>query len=87
MIIPVHVHVNIFESTCSSLVLMQILPAAPEFTIFPEDISVPENGSVVLTCEANADPRPKIWWTVNGLDPAFYLDGIRKMIIGNVCLI
>ncbi|KAL7059988.1 hypothetical protein AAHC03_09230 [Spirometra sp. Aus1] len=57
--------------------------SAPTFTKFPVDTSVPENGSVVFTCEATADPRPKIWWTVNGRDPSFYLDGVRKLISGN----
>lgn len=61
-----------------------LLVAAPKFTVFPVDTMVPENGSVIFTCEAKADPRPKVRWTVNGLDPSFYLDGVRKLISGNV---
>ncbi|VDN98408.1 unnamed protein product [Rodentolepis nana] len=57
--------------------------SAPKLTKFPVDTTVPENGSIVFTCEANADPRPMIRWTVNGLDPSFYLDGVRKLISGN----
>ncbi|EUB59051.1 Neuroglian [Echinococcus granulosus] len=61
--------------------------SAPKFTIFPVDTMVPENGSVVFTCEAEADPRPKVRWTVNGLDPSFYLDGVRKLISGNTMIL
>ncbi|VDD77025.1 unnamed protein product [Mesocestoides corti] len=57
--------------------------SAPKLVVHPVDTTVPENGSVVFTCEAQADPRPKIRWTVNGLDPSFYLDGVRKLISGN----
>ncbi|KAL5966472.1 Neuroglian [Taenia solium] len=61
--------------------------SAPKFTVFPIDTMVPENGSVIFTCEAKADPRPKIRWTVNGLDPSFYLDGVRKLISGNTMIL
>ncbi|KAM3177450.1 hypothetical protein ACTXT7_004535 [Hymenolepis weldensis] len=61
--------------------------SAPKFTVFPVDTTVPENGSIVFTCEANADPRPMIRWTVNGLDPSFYLDGVRKLISGNTMIL
>ncbi|VDM16171.1 unnamed protein product [Hydatigera taeniaeformis] len=61
--------------------------SAPKFTTFPVDTMVPENGSVIFTCEAEADPRPKVRWTVNGLDPSFYLDGVRKLISGNTMIL
>uniref|UniRef100_A0A0R3W956 Neuroglian n=1 Tax=Taenia asiatica TaxID=60517 RepID=A0A0R3W956_TAEAS len=61
--------------------------SAPKFAVFPVDTMVPENGSVIFTCEAKADPRPKIRWTVNGLDPSFYLDGVRKLISGNTMIL
>ncbi|KAM7535344.1 hypothetical protein Aperf_G00000097093 [Anoplocephala perfoliata] len=61
--------------------------SAPKFTAFPVDTTVPENGSVVFTCEAEADPRQMIRWTVNGLDPSFYLDGTRKLISGSTMIL
>lgn len=56
----------------------------PKFIEKPEDITVPVNGSVTFRCTASGDPPPKIRWTINGEDPSSYLDGVRKVLHGNV---
>ncbi|CAH8558035.1 unnamed protein product [Dicrocoelium dendriticum] len=56
----------------------------PTFVEKPEDITVPVNGSVTFRCTAKGTPTPQIRWTVNGEDPAGYIDGVRKTLSGSV---
>ncbi|KAL3319029.1 hypothetical protein Ciccas_002299 [Cichlidogyrus casuarinus] len=59
-----------------------IVRRRPKFVNFPTDQNVPVGGSAVFDCTADADPPASVKWTVNGLDPNQYLDGIRKRIEG-----
>ncbi|KAF8568840.1 hypothetical protein P879_04178 [Paragonimus westermani] len=65
-------------------VLVQV---PPTFTEKPEDVTVPVNGSVIFKCNASGIPAPQIRWTVNGQDPSSYVDGVRKILRGNMMLL
>jgi receptor-type tyrosine-protein phosphatase gamma len=58
--------------------------SAPKFTVEPLDQTIEEYGSHTFRCEATGIPQPIIKWTVNGLEPSSYMDGVRKRLEGNV---